>query len=166
MTFLLSSAQLQALISPFPELRRWVSVDSSENTGPSWAGGGDDRQTDRQRCWSFWTAAVLLSQDEVAVKWRNTSWGGETELTGEGEDGFLTRVCCIRTQSSWKTAEENKNTSPHNKTEQEIAKLAELRFKKAMNSGNNYDFRPKIWRAMCKSMFSLITAPPSGKMGK
>ncbi len=37
LTFLMSSAQLQALISPFPALRRWVSVERRVNTGPSWA---------------------------------------------------------------------------------------------------------------------------------
>lgn len=36
-TFLMSSAQLQALISPFPALRRCESVDRRQKTGPSWA---------------------------------------------------------------------------------------------------------------------------------
>lgn len=36
-TFLMSSVQLQALISPFPALKRWQSVDSRQKTGPSWA---------------------------------------------------------------------------------------------------------------------------------
>lgn len=34
-TFLVSSLQLQALISPFPALSRWQSVDRREKTGPS-----------------------------------------------------------------------------------------------------------------------------------
>lgn len=42
-TFLMSSFQLHALISPFPVLRRWQSLESRENTGPSWA---DKRTTD------------------------------------------------------------------------------------------------------------------------
>lgn len=34
-TFLVSSVQLQALISPFPALRRTLSVDTRLKTGPS-----------------------------------------------------------------------------------------------------------------------------------